>query len=98
MRFRTPAGEFRAVVRGAALRSARYRLRTHRVGVVSGVLRPGTGVNRGHAWHLDDVRLVDVATEVCDGTAADVDARLTDWLRLGRWCPWSAEVVSVTDR
>lgn len=65
-------------------------------GIPNGRIVEGDGgVNLGHAWHLQEVELVDVTMEVCDGTAAYVDAHLDDFLAIGRYCPWSAVVVEV---
>jgi hypothetical protein len=36
--------------------------------------------------------------EVCDGRPSLVDALLEDYLRVGRFCPWGAELVSIEDR
>lgn len=53
------------------------------------------GVNTGHNWHLEDVELVDLTIEACDGTADFVDENLDVYLDLGNYCPWSAVVVVV---
>jgi hypothetical protein len=53
------------------------------------------GVNTGHSWHLEDVELVDVTIEACDGTADFVDGNLDVFLDLGNYCPWSALVVAI---
>ena len=59
------------------------------------ILEGDAGVNTGHDWHLEDVELVDVTTEVCDGTADFVDENLATYLQLGNYCPWSAVVVAI---
>lgn len=46
-------------------------------------------------WHLEDVELVDVTIEACDGTADFVDENLDVYLDLGNYCPWSAVVVAI---
>lgn len=59
------------------------------------ILEGDGGVNTGHNWHLEEVELVDVAIEACDGTADFVDENLDIYLELGNYCPWSAVVVSI---
>lgn len=64
--------------------------------IPSGVIvRDGDGgVNSPWTWHLDpsSVEFVDLTTEVCDGLPSFVeDGSLTS----DRYCPWSAEVLSV---
>lgn len=67
-----------------------------RAGIPNGrIVRGDGGINVGHDWHLEEVELVDMTIEVCDGTAAYVDAHLEDYLAIGRYCPWSATVVAV---
>ena len=102
--FATPEGRFRTVIDDPAsvsriddaVRAQDLRL----VGIPNGVVVRGDGgVNRGHSWHLEDVTLVDMTMEVCDGTAAYLDANLDEWLRdVGRYCPWGARLVSFTRR
>lgn len=93
--FDTPEGSFRVLIDdpGAINRLAGAEVGTH-VGIPNGrLVRGDGGVNTGHDWHLVEVEIVDMAMEVCDGTAAYID-------RLGydefvaqhgdRFCPWGA--------
>lgn len=51
-------------------------------------------------YHVDEVRMswVDFSVEGCDGRPSDIEREKPYWLRsVGRYCPWSAKVVSVTD-
>ena len=54
----------------------------------------GTQVNSGWSWHLEDVTFVEVAIELCDGRASDVE-RAGIQFGGGRFCPWSAAVVRI---
>ena len=50
----------------------------------------GTRENKGHAWHLVEVELVDLTMELCDGRPSDLDQDLPYWAdTVGRFCPWS---------
>src|SRR5262245_39341627 len=42
-------------------------------GIPSGRIYRGTRENRGHAWHLRNVRLADLTIELCDGRPSDLD-------------------------
>jgi hypothetical protein len=66
-------------------------------GIPNGKLAAGDGgVNTGHQWHLTEVELVDMAIEVCDGNASDIDEDLDYWLNtVGQYCPWDARVTAV---
>ena len=60
------------------------------------VVRGDPGVNAPWSWHIDpdSLEFADVTTEVCDGLPSYVeDGSLTG----DRFCPWSAEVVSVEE-
>ena len=54
----------------------------------------GAQVNRGWSWHLEDVGFVEAAIELCDGRPSDVE-RQGPAFGGGRFCPWSARVVSI---
>jgi hypothetical protein len=59
------------------------------------IVRDGDGgVNTGYSWHIDpsDIELVDLAIEVCDGLPSHVE---DGTLSGDRYCPWSAEVMSI---
>jgi len=58
------------------------------------IVRGSADVNEGYSWHLDpaDIEFAEVTTEVCDGLPSYVeDGSLSG----DRFCPWSAEVVSI---
>jgi hypothetical protein len=68
----------------------------------AGALLPGPG-NADHnlpwSWHLDpdDIAMAEVAMEVCDGRPSIVEQFLADYLKVGRFCPWSATLFDVED-
>jgi hypothetical protein len=60
-------------------------------GIPIGRIYRGTRENRGHAWHLRNVRLAEVTIELCDGRPSDVDDDLDYWIgTVKRYCPWGA--------
>jgi len=70
-------------------------------GIPDGFMLPGDGgVNAGHKRHVTEVEFADMAIEVCDGAVSYVDdlgyegfiAQHGD-----RFCPWSAELVDLTE-
>jgi hypothetical protein len=96
--FETPSGSFIArIVDPASIDRAREALdEGGSAGIPNGRIVEGDGgVNTGHNWHLEDVELVDVTIEACDGTADFVDENLDVYLDLGNYCPWSAVVVAI---
>jgi hypothetical protein len=96
--FETPSGSFIArIVDPVSIDRAREALdEGGSAGIPNGrILEGDGGVNTGHNWHLEDVELVDVTIEACDGTADFVDENLDVYLDLGNYCPWSAVVVAV---
>lgn len=98
--FETASGSFIArIVDPASIDRARAALGTGgSAGIPNGRIVEGDGgVNIGHDWHLEDVELVDVTIEVCDGTADFVDENLEVFLDLGNYCPWSALVVAIDE-
>jgi hypothetical protein len=58
---------------------------------------PGSQVNEGWSWHLEDVEFAEVAIELCDGRPSDVE-RDGAQFGGGRFCPWSAQVLSISMR
>ena len=64
--------------------------------IPSGRIMPGTNENSGWSWHLEDVAFVEVTIELCDGRPSDVERGGTQFGG-GRFCPWSASVVSIVD-
>jgi hypothetical protein len=58
-----------------------------------GPLRRGDGgFNAPWSWHFDpaEVRMTEIAIEVCDGRPSYVEAHLLDF---PTYCPWSARVI-----
>lgn len=57
------------------------------------LVRGDGGFNAPWSWHLDpsEVRLTEVAIEVCDGTPSYVEAHISDF---PTYCPWSARVTA----
>ncbi|HUP16836.1 MAG TPA: hypothetical protein VM848_12400 [Acidimicrobiia bacterium] len=96
--FETPSGSFIArIVDAVSIDRAREALdEGGSAGIPNGRILEGDGaVNTGHNWHLEDVELVDVTIEACDGTADFVDENLDVYLDLGNYCHWSAVVVAI---
>jgi hypothetical protein len=54
----------------------------------------GPAENTGWSWHLRDVQMVEVSTEVCDGQPTDVEAHA---ITSPYYCPWSARVVAIQE-
>jgi hypothetical protein len=54
------------------------------------------GFNGSWGWHFvpENVRMTEVAIEVCDGTPSYVNAHVNDYLAVG-YCPWAAKVVKI---
>ena len=67
-----------------------------RARIPSGRVVIGTGVNVGWSWHLVDVEFAELTTEVCDGRPSDVE-REGVLFGGGRFCPWTARVVSIEE-
>jgi len=65
-------------------------------GIPLGRVKLGTEENTDHAWHMENVRLVDVTAEIYDGRPSDVDANLDYWRHtVKRFGPWSARPLSI---
>jgi hypothetical protein len=64
--------------------------------IPNGRIVAGTEVNAGWSWHLEDVEFVQVTIELCDGRPSDVERQGTAFGG-GRFCPWTAAVVSVEE-
>ena len=62
--------------------------------IPNGRIVTGTDVNVGWSWHLVDVAFAEVTTEVCDGRPSDVEQAGVNFGG-GRYCPWTATVVSI---
>ena len=56
------------------------------------LLRGDGGFNAPWSWHFDpdQVRMVEAAIEVCDGTPSYVETHLSDF---PTYCPWGARIV-----
>jgi hypothetical protein len=68
--------------------------------IPNGKLLAGADGNEPWSWHLDpvDIEMAEMTIELCDGTPPMVEADLDYWLgTVGRYCPWSAQLVSVED-
>ena len=71
--------------------------------IPNGVLHSGPGIASHNApwlWHIDaeEISMAEAAIEVCDGRPSQVDAFLEDYLAVGHFCPWGAQLVSIDDR
>ena len=55
----------------------------------------GTEVNVGWSWQLEDVAFAEVTIKVCDGMPSDVEQGGVNFGG-GRFCPWTAEIVSIS--
>jgi hypothetical protein len=64
--------------------------------IPSGRIVMGTSENVGWSWHLEDLAFVEVAIELCDGRPSDVE-RGGAQFGGGRFCPWSASIVSIVE-
>ncbi|MBI5157835.1 MAG: hypothetical protein HZA58_07490 [Acidimicrobiia bacterium] len=100
--FRTPDGNFKVLLTGAAADHARAAFEAGtQPGIPNGrILRGDGGVNFGHDWHLVEVEFAEMAIEVCDGTAAYIDSIGYDAWVAGagdRYCPWGAELVALSE-
>lgn len=70
--------------------------------IPNGALHEGSGPadhNAPWTWHLDaeDIEMAELATEVCDGRPSLVEELRDHYLTVGRFCPWGAELVAVSD-
>lgn len=80
----------------AQLRAQLQLPEDERVGFVHGAIARGDGGdNTSWNWHFvaNAWRMVEVAVEVCDGRASEVDSDLDYWVdQVGYFCPWSSYV------
>ena len=67
-----------------------------RARIPNGRIVAGAGVNVGWSWHLEDVEFAELTTEVCDGRPSDVQREGVAFGG-GRFCPWTARVVSIEE-
>lgn len=74
---------------------------TSQAGIPSGrVIRGGAFYNQPWSWHIDpdDIQMVEVTIELCDGRPSDLEADVDYWVNtVGRYCPWGATIVAVED-
>jgi hypothetical protein len=64
------------------------------------LLRGQVSYNKPWHWHIDsqDIAIVEVAIELCDGRPSDVENNQDYWIDIvGRFCPWSAQLVALND-
>ena len=59
-----------------------------------GRIVPGTQVNTGWNWHLEDLTFAEVTIELCDGRPSDVE-RAGSQFGGGRFCPWTATILRI---
>ena len=65
-----------------------------RARIPNGRVVAGTNVNVGWSWHLENVEFAELTTEVCDGRPSDVEREGVTFGG-GRFCPWTARVISI---
>jgi hypothetical protein len=56
--------------------------------------------NAPWSWHIDpmDIQMAEFTIEVCSGLPSHVENDLDYWVNtVGRFCPWSAEIVEIRD-
>jgi hypothetical protein len=76
------------------IRGAELALGNGPAKIPNGRLVAGEDVNQGYSWHLVDVTFAEVTIELCDGLPSEVQ-RAGVSFGGGRYCPWSARVVSI---
>ena len=102
--FRVSQEEFRVWITNETTIQQILDLRdgTSLANIPNGALHEGQGRadhNAPWIWHLDpiDIDVAESTIEVCDGRPSLVDSLLEDYLTVGRFCPWGAELVGVQD-
>jgi hypothetical protein len=102
--FRVSGEEFRVWVTNESTIEQILSLRdgTSAASIPNGALHQGAGQSDHNApwtWHLDpeDLEMAELAIEVCDGRPSLVESLLDDYLTVGRFCPWGAELGEVRD-
>jgi hypothetical protein len=76
------------------IRAAELALGDGHAKIPNGRIVAGTDVNEGYSWHLIDVTFAEVTIELCDGRPSEVERAGVNFGG-GRYCPWSARVVSI---
>jgi hypothetical protein len=58
------------------------------------ITRVKSGSNLCWSWqHVEsEWRFPDITIELCDGLLSYVEAHPDEWLRIGRFCPWSCHI------
>ena len=102
--FRVSQEEFRVWVTNEETIQQIFDLQdgTSSANIPNGALHEGQGRadhNAPWIWHLDpiDIDMAESTIEVCDGRPSLVDSLFNDYLTVGRFCPWGAELVGVQD-
>lgn len=102
--FRVSGEEFRAWVTNEATIQQIFDLESGEsaANIPNGALLEGPGPadhNAPWSWHLDpeDIEMAELSVEVCDGRPSLVESLREDYLTVGRFCPWGAELVGVQD-
>jgi hypothetical protein len=57
--------------------------------------------NAPWSWHLDpeDIEMAEITIELCDGAPSYVEDNVAEFAdNIGRYCPWSAQLVALEDR
>lgn len=71
--------------------------------IPNGRVRRGPGAgghNAPFSWHLDpvDIAMAELTIELCDGSPAFVESHVGEYVDvIGRYCPWGARLVSLSD-
>ncbi len=71
--------------------------------IPNGVVRRNSGQDNHNApwnWHIDpvEVEMAENTIEVCSGLPSFIENDLDEWVdNVGRFCPWSAELISLVD-
>ena len=91
------AGEtFRVqLVTGRQIEAARAAQAGGPARIPNGRIVAGSGVNQGWTWHLEDLEFAAFTIELCDGRPSDVQRHGVQFGG-GRFCPWSARIVSIS--
>jgi hypothetical protein len=76
------------------IRGAELALGNGPAKIPNGRLVTGADVNEGYSWHVVDVTFAEVTIELCDGLPSEVQRAGVNFGG-GRYCPWSARVVSI---
>ena len=64
------------------------------------LLRGQVSYNKPWSWHIDseDIVMAEITIELCSGLPSHVEENLDYWVdTVGRFCPWSAELVEIVD-